>query len=1050
MYAGTRPDGLAPAVRTRQDATFVQLQHSTRRPCPRLSNRHKNGPERSSLAGRFTQWNFCGPGPEPNLDAYQKSQAGAWFKSLELLTYGASPTVAMASVRSLGLHRPSGWRHAIEEQLIAPDDLESSYTWDITTDSRGGDSFEDELLTTSDCVIWSRGRLFRRAFKFGLEKEPIIQALIAFFPASEHHGSRQSHNGSPSERSTALERALVVFLKTQAHVFFLSGTSHIVHMPFEVEAACAGPVGVIIQRKRKTDNIAPVALKFPRVPPNFFVSSQPPSFGASQQTAFSVEGLGKPKSLHLGLGSTLEHMWDSPLEQQESHWPRLIVLTDPLSDIGLVVGEGDANARRTTRRETSPRPIFLDPAEEILHIEEIRLPGVGEQVRLSPLVLAVTINRENGSYTVWRLKYLEHSDPFIGHLKRRNSRGTRRRSSMPAPGFVSAASTPVQPNLRESFGAPLPGKRQRKSEKIEKPIDLVSSLEQQDNEGSGATRRSSRRLSSMLARGDLSASHDRSAFADQPAIPGSGTTKRNESFGTFHGRLSSSSHQIHPSLGSLLEAPIDVGLDESLHNMGLDDRGFDGLEQEIRFIRVQTFSLDSSNVRYSTSALPAKNQSKVFILTAPSFAVDEQKRTQLLIGIQEPLEKRLQMMTLHVKYKESPEATPTPGTGHKEAKTGVTLIPGSQWKVQSVVDSSKLVDGDLSVIVVLSDSTDGRHELSIQAPWIELTKISLSLLFVDDTRGIEYRGRVADRDVKQRKSEVIDLTGGAIVGLRHPRKRGVLDAIDTQGRLHQMQIQLQPACAQTKKVLQMCRSILPDSLGGRVHAGWLHVMQWLGRRGENVADGEWRSLVILLLAAFLNLERDTAKSVETKKLPMRKRRPPSGSFGSIRESEDWRALEAGEAVNSLACPVWMLNSGWQWALDEESSEASQTPSDPLLSPRFLPQHIALAKEFLTSEQGEAVMGSSGYFPMALGKSHDTRRKVAVDLFMGLHLLLDEHKLNITMPEYSSPGRTDLRVLLCQLSRWLRWDSFSGVHDLGIQEDVDPRYDTGKSTALNVF
>ncbi len=34
----------------------------------------------------------------------------------------------------------------------------------------------------------------------------------------------------------ALSRALVVFLKTQAHIYFLSGTSHVVHMPFEVES----------------------------------------------------------------------------------------------------------------------------------------------------------------------------------------------------------------------------------------------------------------------------------------------------------------------------------------------------------------------------------------------------------------------------------------------------------------------------------------------------------------------------------------------------------------------------------------------------------------------------------------------------------------------------------------------------------------------------------------------------------------------------------------------------------------------------------------------
>lgn len=955
----------------------------------------------------------------------------------------------MASVRSLGLHHPSGLRHAIEEQLLPPNPPPSSYTWDIISDDKDNDSAEDELLTTEDCVIWCRGGIFRKTFKFGLEKEPITQALLAYFPASEDVGQNENNkNGaaSPASPHTApkLEKALVVFLKTQAHVFFLSGTSHIVHMPFEVESACAGPVGVIIQRKHKAENLAPIALKFPRVPPNSFVSSQLTAFNSSQQTAFSVEGMGKPKSLHFGLSATLENMWDAPLEQQHSHWPRLISLTDPLSDIGLVVGEPELRNRRPARKTKSKKPTFLNPAEEILHIEQINLPGTDHRTIHNPLILAITMNRENGSYTVWRLKYLEHEDPFIGHQKKAKNRAARRRSSMPPQGgFTSGTSTPVQQNYRDSFGAPLPGKRQRKNEKVEKPLDLVSSLEQQDKEGTGVGRRSSRRLSSMLARADLSASHERSVFADQPLMSNTGATRRIESLGGHPGRSSSSFHQIHPSLGSLLEAPLDAALDEGLHNMGLDDHDFDGLQHEIRFTKIQTIALDSSNVRYSTSTLPARSQTKVFILTAPPFAVDEQQRTQLLIGIQEPLEKRLQMMTLYVKAQERPDLTATATGKGQSSYSSVSVSLGAQWKVQSVVDSSKLVDGDLSVILVLSDSKDGQHELSTQAPWIELTKLSLSLLFVDDTRSIQYRGRVTDRDVKQRKSEVIDLTSGGIVGIRHPRKRGVVDVVDTQDRLHQIKIQLQPSCTQVQKVLDICKSVLPEALGGRIHAGWLHITQWLQDHMDSSANMEWSATAILLLGSFLNLGREDAAPFKPSQLPVRKRRPASGSFGTIRESEDWRAMQLGETTNSLGCPVWMMNKGWQWALEEELDDNASSQGDALLSSRFLTRHIALAKEYLSTPLGDAAMGQQGYMPMSLARSSETRRKVAVDIFMALHLLLDEQKLDITTPEYVSPGRTDLRVLLCQLARWLRWHSFASIYELGIQEDVDSRHDSGK-------
>ncbi|OTA03297.1 hypothetical protein A9Z42_0037750 [Trichoderma parareesei] len=414
----------------------------------------------------------------------------------------------MATVQSLGLHRPAGLQHAIDEQLLPPDASASSYAWDVVTgDDREG-PVEDELLTTGNCVVWCRGGIFRKSFRFDLEKESITQALLTYFPTSEDEGGSR-------KASTALEKGLVVFLKTQAHIYMLSGTSHVVHMPFEVESACAAPVGVIIQTKPKAENLAPISLKFPRVPPNSFVSSQLTAFGGSQQTAFSTEGLGKPKALPVGLNMTLENMWDAPLEEPESHWPRLVALTDPLLDIGLVVTDAEKPASKGGKRD-KPRKVhgFLDPAEELLYVEKVVVPSTSPERPHEPLILGVTINREANTYTIWRLSYLEHQDHFIKRHKSPNTKASRRRSSM-QPGFASGASTPVQASHRDSFGAQLPGKRPRKSERVEKPLDLVSTLEKQDMETTGVGRRSSHRLSSVLARADLSASYDRAVFPDQ-------------------------------------------------------------------------------------------------------------------------------------------------------------------------------------------------------------------------------------------------------------------------------------------------------------------------------------------------------------------------------------------------------------------------------------------------------------------------------------------------------------------------------------------------------
>lgn len=954
----------------------------------------------------------------------------------------------MASVRSLGLHQPSGLQHAIDEQILPPNPPASLYQWETYPSLGRDEDGEDELLTTSSCVIWSRGGIYQTTYSFELEKEPITKALLAFFPASPSGSNPVDGLQSGAASAGKLEKTLVVILKTQAHVYSLTGTNHVVHLPFEVQTACAAPVGILLQRKQRSENLAPLALKFPKVPPESFMSSQLSFLTSSQQTNFSIETLGNPKAMNLGQSLTIENTWDRPAEEQDSHWPRLVCLMDPLSEIGLVVTDKEAANTIAPKANPAARFKFLDPAEEILHIEEVKVAGSAESV-----TLAITSNSQANMYTIWRLSYLDPKDPFIGQNIKAKEKASRRRSSM-APNAAAAAhlATPSQPGYhRESFGVPLPGKRQRKSEKVENSdtaLDLVSSLEQQ-NQDDGVTRRSSRRVSSMLARADLSASHERASFTEQQLGSTFGNpSRRSDSYGGRQARLSSSqAQQIHPSLGSLLEAPFDAGLDEGFNKMGLNDRDLDGLQREIRMEKVHSFERESSTARYSFTNKTSSEQPKVFILQAPRFATNKYRRGQLLVGIQNAPEKRLQLVVLYLRAQSQQEGGAQSRAREVSTTSSLKIIPGELRNAQNVVDSCKLVDGEQSAILILSESGSGQHELSTQAPWGELTKVSLSVLFVDDERELQFRGRKIDRDVKQRKSEVMDLADGSIVGVRQPRQHGVVDVLDASGRFHQLRLQLRPTSPQALRVLDACRSVLPDSVGERVHAGWLHTLQWLQRQEEDVLDQEWSALVTMLLALTLNLGRADGKTLQVAKVPVRRRRPASGSFSSIKESDDWRSMERAEAPNALGCPPWVLNSAWDWALDEESTDTSNSTGDQYPSQNFITRHVALAREFLASPAGESALGASGYLPTSLGKPTEARVKNLSDLIMGLHLLLEEQKLDIMAPEYLSPGRASLRAVLCQMVRWLKWKDFSAVYELGLHEEVDSRNDAGLSLSI---
>ncbi|KAJ0109337.1 hypothetical protein J7T55_000262 [Diaporthe amygdali] len=917
----------------------------------------------------------------------------------------------MASVKSLGLHPPLG----IDGQPV-----DGKHTWEVMTDEDG----EDELLTVGNCVIWKRGGLFRKSFNLDIEKdEPILQALLTRFPTTDTDnngnasnnksmghtrdgkGRRVSHHGNGSSNGSTdkptLAKALVVFLKTQAHIYFLSGTSHIVHTPFEVESACAAPVGVIIQRKPKTQNLAPVSLRFPRVPPSSFVSSYlSPSSQQPQSvtTSFSVEGLGQPKALPLRLNTTMENMFETPLETSDSHWPRLVCLTDPLLELGLVVSHSPSSGLGDTRNSSVKSP-FLDLAEEILHIETVR----------GNLTLAVTANRDANLYTVWQLVYIKNEDVFTKHQKKRKAKPGRRRSSM-QPRLSSGATTPVVPSFRESLGsqAQPPGKKSRKSERLEKakPDDIALALGE-ENEGD-KIRRQSRRVSSLLARADLSASHERTTFAEQ-TIPSSYTESRRMTGARARqsggpGPLNLSAAHSMNNLSHLLDTPRpDDLLDElgAFHDMGLDDHSFDGLTREILFTKIHSVAMDNSNVRYSLSNQPARTQSKVFIVDGPHFAIDETGKRELLICIQDALDKRLQLLPLRIECQQKLETSAHDGAEVTEDRVITKITPDVLRRAHNVADSCKVSDGDQSMILILSENTAGQRELSIQAPWSAMSTLALPMLYADNLGSLDYIGTHVNREVKGRRSVGAKLSATDIVKIRHSRSSGVVDLEDHNGKTHRIQIQLQPRSPQVRKVLRVCQSVLPTESSEKLLAGWWQIMKWAEDQNIDTPDQEWSCLVIEILSTFLSLAAPGVSLVPAQSTP-RRRRSLDPSAGT------WVKMNTLAAPNASACPPWMQSHAWRWMLEEETPKLTPTRTDTSHED-FLTSHIRLAKLFMSSTTGQAALGSAGYLPTAPNQRLDDRGKAAWGIAYGLHLLLEEQKLDVMVPEYSSLGQASIRV-----------------------------------------
>ncbi|KAI0398015.1 hypothetical protein F5Y17DRAFT_413177 [Xylariaceae sp. FL0594] len=975
----------------------------------------------------------------------------------------------MASVTSLGLHQPTALEYAIQEQLLPENPPSSSYEWEITIDHSADGVVEDELLVTSDAVIWSRGCVFRKCFGFKLEKEPITQALLTYFPVFEHavSPSRTRKKSRIDERK--LSRALIVFLKTQAHVYFLNGTSHVIHMPFEVESACAAPQGVIIQRKCRADAPATASFKLPRVPANTFLSSQlsPSSLRSSQQSTFSIEGLGKPKALPLRLSSPPDNTWEIPGQKSDSRWPRLVILTDPLLDLGLVVTPPDRPAKGRNRGRPESPPRFLDRAEEVLHIEEILPPGGVATGRDDKVILAVTVNRDSSMYTIWRLSYIHNADPFVASRKSKRSKSVPRRSSM-QPGLVSGATTPLQTNFKESFGAPLPGKRPRKSEKMEKvdpaQANFESSLFRETlglDKESGVTRRSSRRVSSMLARADLSTSQGRAGHVDQPQIPNHTGVRRDTSYGSQRHRTSgafggpgASAASAHGAslLGNALGVPVDPLLEDlrggadfdGFHNMGLDDHDFDGLAQEMLFIKVHSIPIDNSNVRYSLSNQLARKQSKVFCGAGPHTTVDGKVRQQLMVGLQDRMEKRLQLLVFQLEFRLS-------GSSSETEPVQPTIKFSQHHKGQSVVDSCKIVDGDITMMLALSEGADGQRQLSLQAPWSPFSPIALPRkLTLVNTRTLAYRGSLVNREVGIRRA--ITPAWGEIAGMRHPKLRGVVDIVDGESmESHQVRIQLEPTSSQVRRVLGVLRSVLPAPFTDHLMARWWDIVAWLRDQDCDEENVEWCAVVIQVLTMYLALGIQIKDGAANNPPRRRSRSFLRSSSGARIDMADWNAMSKAETPGSVSHPSWIESNAWQWMLEEDDSaqplfHPSQDPNEK----DFLTIQSKRAVAYMSSPRPEGATGPHEYLPTAVSVDEAMRFTNAENMFVALHLLLEEQKLSITSFPAHSPCVLNLHALLFRVAKWMGWSQWVQIYELELPFDWPDQSGGAEASAAGVL
>lgn len=1034
----------------------------------------------------------------------------------------------MASVTSLGIHKPTALPFLVKEGLFPIDTSESRLRWhQVSTNGAGEeDGEEEELAITDHSVVWSRCSVVQRVFRFDVEQERVTQAIFANF--SSEASTRSSPPGTqwvfdhPQRSGPAPEaginvrkirtsvsklkgnegtfpfiseqiegeaygllgaqdrntvhtvknlrrRALVVILKSKAHVIFLSGASHVVHLPFEVDKVLPLDYGILLQRNMSNNHDEPP------------LSRLPPHPLASSQMGFVGPASGFHAKCKLGDSPTIKQRnlpllpLPSDLLRQsrvgvETLLPRLFSLTDPLTEIGVVMAVPMLSASKNFDHSSSYDSFsgVLDPNEDLLYTsssDEFEL-----KLNNKPNLIAVTQNQKLGLVTVWSIMSIEANstpDSQRGSPSLWKGTASRRRSSY-GPGVGTGATTPVSKVAsagRESIGvAGARGQFSKESNLNSGVADIQEDLVSQLGpafENPGVPAKASRRVSSLLARADLSTARDKSAFSDiASGFVGFHGNRRGGSFGNYGGRRSSgpdggiaqlrsksfsghisgpdsssSSHSIDDDITDIHTAMNDAYTYENL-DLGHAGRG---LRKEMILTKIYCFSLEKTDKQILIEPAGLK----VFTLRPPNhnLGVEHEEDASILCLLDRQSHTLLVMeLSLQKKYPAEffSDGRPMASGGYPSRKNDYQIRVANINRHANIVDACRIKDGPYSRVLCIMKSACGRNELCLQAPWSTVFKLELPSTFVlndpYDLNGSRCNFQNSEGGFKR----ILSNRPQSFIALQHAAgSNGKAYIIDSGGSRHRVEIQLRPRSPYLRKIIQICDMVLPQGDGDKepILRGWWDVVSWLRTHHEDILDIEWTAMIITLFSvAIANTgDKQAENTVRQKK---RKGGFLRSSSGAETDLNSWETM-LNEESKSLILPSWVQDPAWIWTTHLETDRTNSRPSSskystskPFTGSRpdlFQAQKkssrlldcVSLARIFCQTALGSGANGESGYLPTALSRVIEVRRTALATILVGLHLLREEYKLDILA------GRAvhELTPILAQIGGWLGWDSW---------------------------
>lgn len=955
-----------------------------------------------------------------------------------------SPAIRqMAAVTSLGVHTPVALPYLIAEGILPQDPSPKLYQWETYVIEDEESQFEEEVLAAKNAVVWSQGNFIRNIYRFDLEGEDVVQALLTSFPSSPSRNKdeiieinqsaqrlklskngRTSHSHCHPQSHPRPGRALVVLLKSKAHVYLLKGGHHIVDLPFEVERAFPAPRGLLLQRKRTSPNSSPPTPQLPPAPPNsFFLSQSQPRLSSSYLSSptllrsFAATRPSQPSPL--GGDSRLESLFQSVTvaagNRGDDDVTNLYSLSGPLSDLGVVTTSLQHHKPRISGRSQGGLSVEfegLDPAEKIIYISaKNELPQSPPSI--GDLTLLVTLNADIHTVTIWHAWYIDEKS--LGELLKQRadqkSAKARRRSSFVSIAATGSATPGVRrrDGTRESFAGPgalhLPGEPvgsqanaiTRKPTRQEEEAVMASQMDPDYlPTGTHPPARENRRISSMNT--DVRASQ----MTVNASFGGTGG-RRATSFGGPTERRSLSRRKSRGSTPGSAYGRSIGGEDDSMDldsTLELDDEeSVDGILRHIRatFEASGADSLFGSSdegfkrelvVRkiysYPIGPLTSSRGSGASGISPPKVVTLSEPQTihgasdpRIKIYLQDVQSSEAQILTLKVKLRRLwPEMS--------DSQTVPVPLLSGEARVERCEDISQLQDGKMRA--VLLGNVGVQFALDDQVSCHLPTAASYR---AHDPLPLLSHGSRTDKEIG--RNRLLDPPVGEAT-LQYPGFKGRFDYVAKDGIHHRRQVQLRPSQALVDEILSLCEVILPRFQARAVRGTWCKTHAWLSSHKESTASTSLDIESIALAATIFTFAAGLNDAKARAVLSMS--RMTAGDKAQ-------RTL----SIQSQGHGSRLFEShAWSW-MPQKRSPAHRSPKgEERRKDQGLIVAAALADELSGAEE-------SRQSPSAAALS-------AVKLMLALHMFREERKLCVL--SYQSDL---LAPIIAQLGSWLGLDDW---------------------------